>query len=161
MMNRSRTATLSALNSNKNWPLQFHFIFPGTKISFHETRKFTTRSPAYSRRFVDSSVFFDWHFDCEMPVTYHTDTRMIRIEASEERDIVNPVSKWSDTEGRPRGTQKCVGKAHKSVVLDLTGVNLIDRDVVKFLASFETARAKLANCPRYIREWILRERTEP
>ena len=30
----------------------------------------------------------------------------------------------------------------KSVVLDLSGVNLIDRDVVKFLASFETARAR-------------------
>jgi hypothetical protein len=39
----------------------------------------------------------------------------------------------------------------------LSGVNLIDRDAVKFLATFETARAKLANCPRYIREWIRRD----
>jgi ABC-type transporter Mla MlaB component len=160
-MNRSRTATRSALNSTKIWPLQFHFIFPGTKISFHETRKFTTRSPAYSRRFVDSSVFFDWHFDCEMPVTYHTDTRMIRIEASEERDIVTLFLSGRIQKDDLGELKSVLARHTKSVVLDLSGVNLIDRDVVKFLAGFETARAKLANCPRYIREWILRERTEP
>jgi ABC-type transporter Mla MlaB component len=52
-------------------------------------------------------------------------------------------------------------KHHKSVVLDLEGVKLVDRDTVGFLASFETDQAMITNCPRYIREWILRERPQP
>jgi hypothetical protein len=32
---------------------------------------------------------------------------------------------------------------------------------VGFLASFETDQAKITNCPRYIREWIRRERERP
>jgi len=46
---------------------------------------------------------------------------------------------------------------NKAVVLDLKGVKLVDRDAVRFLASFETGQAKITNCPRYIREWIRRE----
>ena len=49
----------------------------------------------------------------------------------------------------------------KPLVLDLTGVKLVDRDVVRFLANFETDNATITNCPRYIREWILRERAQP
>ncbi|MGZ9184528.1 MAG: hypothetical protein ACXW6R_07500 [Candidatus Binatia bacterium] len=53
-----------------------------------------------------------------------------------------------------------VEKRHKAVVLDLEGVKLVDRDTVGFLASFETDQAKITNCPRYIRVWILREQAE-
>ena len=53
-----------------------------------------------------------------------------------------------------------VEKRHKAVVLDLAGVKLVDRDTVGFLASFETDQAKITNCPRYIRVWILREQAE-
>jgi len=49
----------------------------------------------------------------------------------------------------------------KSVVLDLTGVKLVDRDAVRFLANLETDNATITNCPPYIREWILRERAQP
>jgi hypothetical protein len=43
------------------------------------------------------------------------------------------------------------------VVLDLKDVKLVDLDVVNFLASCEAKGMKLANCPRYIREWIEKE----
>ena len=48
----------------------------------------------------------------------------------------------------------------EAVILDLEGVKLVDRDTVGFLASFETGQAKITNCPRYIREWIRREREQ-
>ena len=53
---------------------------------------------------------------------------------------------------------KTLLKKHKrqTVVLDLKGVKLVDREAVGFLANFETDQAKIANCPRYIREWIRR-----
>ena len=50
-------------------------------------------------------------------------------------------------------------KSHgPSVVLDLKGVTLVDRDVVTFLANFETDNGRITNCPTYVREWIRRER---
>ena len=49
----------------------------------------------------------------------------------------------------------------KPVVLDLTGVKLVDREAITFLANLETGNATITNCPPYIREWILRERAQP
>ena len=49
-------------------------------------------------------------------------------------------------------------EAHdQSLLLDLTEVKLVDRDVIGFLASCEAKGLKLANCPAYIREWIEKE----
>jgi hypothetical protein len=42
-------------------------------------------------------------------------------------------------------------------VLDLKEVNLVSREVVKFLAQCEDTGIKIQNCPAYIREWIIRE----
>ena len=47
-----------------------------------------------------------------------------------------------------------------NVALDLKDVKLVDRDVVIFLASCEATSVKLANCPRYVREWIEKEITQ-
>jgi hypothetical protein len=47
-----------------------------------------------------------------------------------------------------------------NVALDLKDVKLVDRDMVVFLASCEVTGVKLANCPRYIREWIEKEMTQ-
>ena len=50
------------------------------------------------------------------------------------------------------------GAARK--VLDLSEVTLVDVDVVRFLATCEEAGVGLIECPSYIREWMLRERSE-
>jgi hypothetical protein len=45
----------------------------------------------------------------------------------------------------------------KPILFDLKEVNLVSREVVKFLAQCEGNGVKIQNCPVYIREWIARE----
>ena len=42
----------------------------------------------------------------------------------------------------------------QSLILDLTEVKLVDRDVISFLGIYEARGVKITNCPAYIREWI-------
>ena len=44
------------------------------------------------------------------------------------------------------------------VALDLTEVELADRDAVTLLARTERNGIELRHCPAYIREWVARER---
>jgi hypothetical protein len=46
----------------------------------------------------------------------------------------------------------------RDIVLDLTDVGVIDRDVVRFLARSEADGVKLENCAAYIREWMERDK---
>jgi anti-anti-sigma regulatory factor len=43
------------------------------------------------------------------------------------------------------------------IVLDLKEVNLVSREVVRFLARYEGNGIEIQNCPPYVREWIARE----
>jgi hypothetical protein len=43
------------------------------------------------------------------------------------------------------------------IVFDLKEVNLVSREVVKFLGQCENDGITIRNCPAYIREWIARE----
>jgi hypothetical protein len=45
-------------------------------------------------------------------------------------------------------------------ILDLSEVTLVDVAVVGFLIGCENEGVELAQCPPYVREWMLRERTE-
>ena len=44
------------------------------------------------------------------------------------------------------------------LVLDLTEVTVVDVDVVRFFEVCEASGMKIVHCPRYIREWMNRER---
>jgi anti-anti-sigma regulatory factor len=44
------------------------------------------------------------------------------------------------------------------VALDLTEVELVDRDAVTLLERTEADGIELRHCPAYIREWVTRER---
>jgi ABC-type transporter Mla MlaB component len=44
------------------------------------------------------------------------------------------------------------------VAIDLTEVELVDRDAVTLLAHIERTRIELRHCPAYVREWVTRER---
>jgi hypothetical protein len=46
------------------------------------------------------------------------------------------------------------------LVFDLGEATLVDREVVCFLAAQESEGVELIECPRYIREWIARERSK-
>jgi hypothetical protein len=45
------------------------------------------------------------------------------------------------------------------IVLDLKEVTLVDRESFRFLAACETKGSVLRNCPAFVREWILQERS--
>ena len=45
-----------------------------------------------------------------------------------------------------------------SIVLDLDEVTLVGVEVVRFLSDAEAAGVELRHCPRFVREWIDRER---
>jgi hypothetical protein len=49
---------------------------------------------------------------------------------------------------------------HRSKILDLSEVTLVDLGVVRFLISCEDRGVELVECPPYIREWMVRERAE-
>jgi hypothetical protein len=46
------------------------------------------------------------------------------------------------------------------LVFNLGETTLVDREVVRFLAAREVEGVELIDCPRYIREWIARERSQ-
>jgi hypothetical protein len=45
-------------------------------------------------------------------------------------------------------------------LLDLSEITLVDITVVRFLISSEDEGVELAQCPLYVREWMVRERVE-
>ena len=56
--------------------------------------------------------------------------------------------------------RKLIEAESSAVAIDLKNVVLVDREAVKFLAQREINGTVLLNCPRYIREWVRRERAE-
>jgi hypothetical protein len=46
---------------------------------------------------------------------------------------------------------------HPRLMFDLAEATLVGRAVVQYLAQREREGIELLNCPRYIREWIVRE----
>ena len=44
------------------------------------------------------------------------------------------------------------------LVLDLKEVTIVDVEVVRFLGAREAEGVKIVHCPRYVKEWIARER---
>jgi len=53
-----------------------------------------------------------------------------------------------------------VRRYHPRLAFNLGEATLVDREVVRFLAAREVEGVELLDCPRYIREWIARERSQ-
>jgi ABC-type transporter Mla MlaB component len=53
-----------------------------------------------------------------------------------------------------------IEKHARPIVLDLTEVNLVDVQSVRFLCDCQDQKIELRNCAPYILEWIRRERIE-
>ena len=56
--------------------------------------------------------------------------------------------------------QEEVRRYHPRLAFNLGEATLADREVVRFLAAQELEGVELLDCPRYIREWIARERSQ-
>ena len=68
------------------------------------------------------------------------------------------VSGRIDAEQLP-DVRRLVESEHGSdVVLDLNEVSLVDVEVVRFLRQCEMQGIRLAHCPAYVREWMVREK---
>ena len=48
---------------------------------------------------------------------------------------------------------------HRQVILDLKEVTLVCCEAVRFLGLCESRGIELRDCPAYVREWILRDRS--
>ncbi|HEY1233902.1 MAG TPA: hypothetical protein VGH22_11030 [Candidatus Binatia bacterium] len=108
------------------------------------------------------SIAYDWRSLCFTPKEKMNTESDFKIErSSNDKSVVFTVS------GRIKAAAltelqkllKSEARDH-NVALDFKYVKLVDRDVVIFLASCEATGVKLANCPRYIREWIEKEMTQ-
>jgi hypothetical protein len=85
---------------------------------------------------------------------------MIRIEAQVRLDrVIFAVIGRIESNDLPE-LKRVIDSHSPPVILDLNEVRLVDRDVVMFLANFETDNGRIRNCPAYIREWIRRERAK-
>ena len=56
--------------------------------------------------------------------------------------------------------KELIARESGGVVLDLTEVTLVDRDVVNFLAVCERKGTELRNCPAFLREWVAKEKLQ-
>jgi hypothetical protein len=56
--------------------------------------------------------------------------------------------------------QAQVHRYRPRLVFDLAETTLVDLAVVRFLAAHEVNGVELLRCPRYIREWIARDRSQ-
>src|SRR5215475_5548212 len=56
--------------------------------------------------------------------------------------------------------KKLMAISPEPIVFDLSEMTIVDADVIRFLSTCEVDGTQLASCPPYVREWILRERTE-
>jgi hypothetical protein len=57
--------------------------------------------------------------------------------------------------------EELIGEECQGVILDLTEVMLVDRNVVTFLAACERKGIELRNCPAFLQEWIAKEQLHP
>ena len=82
--------------------------------------------------------------------------KITRAENAKTTTLI--VSGRIDAEQLP-GLRRLVECEHASdVVLDLSEVSLVDVEVVRFLLRCETQGMRLASCPAYVREWMVREK---
>jgi hypothetical protein len=82
---------------------------------------------------------------------------MIRIEPSEDFDSVTLTLSGRIREEDIPELKRVMKRYSRPIVLNLTGVKIIDRATIGFLAEFEFNKGRITSCPRYIRDWIRQE----
>ena len=83
---------------------------------------------------------------------------MLKITRVTHRTQPLIVSGRIGAEQLPDLRRSVEAERERDVVLDLTEVSLVDVDVVRFLLRCETQGVRLADCPAYVREWMVREK---
>jgi hypothetical protein len=82
---------------------------------------------------------------------------MLRIQRFASGNVVLLVlSGRIEAENVPQ-LQALIAVESAPIVFDLKEVNLVSREVVRFLAQCEGNGVKIQNCSAYIRKWMVRE----
>jgi len=84
-------------------------------------------------------------------------TCKIHREAIGENRVLLRVSGWITGEN-VNTLRMLLEQENSALTLDLRDVRSVDSEAVRLLASHESKGVIIDNCPRYIREWIRRER---
>jgi len=84
---------------------------------------------------------------------------MLKIEIASDPETATIRLCGEIAEGHLAAIDAELQRYRPRLVFDLTEATLVDRAAVQFLAAREGEGVELLNCPRYIREWITKERT--
>ena len=85
---------------------------------------------------------------------------MLRIEKKSDGCITRLLLSGRIQSDRIASIRAVMNDGCARKILDLGEVTLVDVDVVRFLIGCESEGVELAECPRYVREWMLREDDE-
>ncbi len=85
---------------------------------------------------------------------------MLRIERESDGCVTRLLLSGRIQSDRIACVQSALKDGCARKILDLSEVTLVDVAVVRFLNRCEREGVELAECPPYVREWILRERAE-
>ena len=84
----------------------------------------------------------------------------LKIESALDGKAVTVRLRGRIEEDHLAAIQAEVRRYHPRLAFNLGEATLVDREVVCFLAAQEMDGVELLECPRYIREWIARERSQ-
>jgi anti-anti-sigma regulatory factor len=84
---------------------------------------------------------------------------MLRIERSRNGVTVLKVIGRIGVDDLPELQEIISRERNDGLVLDLGELKLIDADGIQFLIRCEARRIGVVACPAYIREWMLREKS--
>ena len=82
---------------------------------------------------------------------------MLRIERTADGEDVRFAISGRVEAVHAAELERLIGEeiaAHRSVVLDLIDVKLVDREAMSFFAHCEATGIRLEHCPAYVREWM-------
>ena len=85
---------------------------------------------------------------------------MLRIETESDGDVTTVRVIGRLRSSYVEDLRSALKDVESHVVLDLSELTLVDLGVVRFFGACEDKGIELRHCPRYVREWISRERAE-
>jgi hypothetical protein len=87
---------------------------------------------------------------------------MLKIGRTANGEVVFTVSGRMDSESIAELERVFRSEANGShMVLDLKDITLANQDAISFLERCEAGGITLKNCPAYIREWIMSQKSTP
>jgi hypothetical protein len=85
--------------------------------------------------------------------------QMLKIRRTANGEVVFTVTGRMDSESIAELERLFRSEANRHVVLDLKDLTLANQDAINFLERCEAGGITLKNCPAYIREWMMSQKS--